>query len=45
MGFIKIISDQLYVTKDVLSDYCPSILGEYQINVGEVEKLVPTCIT
>ena len=45
MGYMMIISDQLCVTKDVLSDYCPSILDEYQISVGEVEKLIPTCIT
>lgn len=45
MVYMMIISDQLCVTKDVLSDYCPSILDEYQISVGEVEKLIPICIT
>lgn len=45
MGYMMIISDQLYATKDALSDYCPSILDEYPISVGEVEKLIPICIT
>ena len=34
-------SEKLTVTNDILSNYCKSIADKYEINVGNVKKLIP----
>ena len=33
---------RLYVTKDMLSNYCKQIADKYNITIGQVQKLIPT---
>ena len=34
-------TEKLTVTNDMLSKYCKSIADKYEINVGDVKKLIP----
>ena len=34
-------SEKLFVTNDILSNYCKSIADKYDIKVGDVKKLIP----
>ena len=33
--------EKLFVTNDILSNYCKSIADKYEIKVGDVKKLIP----
>ena len=37
-----LVPEKLAISYDMLSDYCKKIAEEYEIKVGDVEKLIPS---